>query len=144
MKIVITESQKEKILRNLIKKNGIEFASNIFGGIENIFSTFNIETPMDFLHLFDDLGQVQSEKYDDLILFRYKPEHDFMIYNTEYNIVYIDYYEMWLILGTYFGLNYDEIQTLTEEWLGEVYNLRGVTTHRAQLNKPRRWVSLAI
>lgn len=131
MKIIITENQKEKILRNLIKNNGVEFASSIVGGIENLFDVLNIKSPMDFLHLFDDLEQVQSKEKGHLILFRYKPKHNLMVYNTKNETVYINYYEIWSFLESNFGLNDKKIQGLTKKWLGEVYNLRGITTYLA-------------
>lgn len=128
MKLIITESQKQKMLRNLIKNNGVEFTSNMVGGIENLFDVLNIKSPMDFLHLFDDLKQVQSKEYKDWILFRYKKGYNFMVYDKKYKDVYIDYDEIWSFFEFNFGLNYQEIQSLTEEWLDEVYKLRGVTT----------------
>jgi hypothetical protein len=50
-----------------------------------------------------------------------------MVYNRENDYVYINYDEIWSVLGDKFGLNYSEIQDLTKRWLDEVYNLRGVT-----------------
>lgn len=132
MKLIITESQKEKMLKNLIKNNGVVFASNIVGGIENLFDVLNIETPMDFLHLFDDMEQVQSEEKSNWTLFRYKKGHNIMIYVTENETVYIDYYEIWSFLESNFGLNHQEITGLTKKWLGGVYNLKGVTTNQFQ------------
>ena len=137
MKLIITESQKEKVLRNLIKKNGVEFTSNIVGGIENLFDVLNIKSPMDFLHLFDDLEQVQSKEYKDWILFRYKKNYNFMVYDKKYKDVYIDYDEIWSFFEFNFGLNDKEIQSLTEEWLDEVYKLRGFTT-TPSASKPLR------
>lgn len=126
MKIVITENRLEKVL----KQSGTEKTIKLLGGRENFCKVFNIESPMDFLHLFDDLEQVQSEEKEDWTLFRYKKGHNFMIYDRKSEDVYINYDEIWSFLNDKFGLNYTEIQSLTEEWLDEVYNLRGVTTHR--------------
>ena len=50
-----------------------------------------------------------------------------MIYDRKNGEVYIDYDEIWSVLGSKFGLNYTETQKLTKVWLDEVYNLRGVT-----------------
>ena len=129
MKVLITESQKEKVLRNLIKNNGVEFASNIVGGIENLLSILDIESPMDFLHIFDDLNIFQSEKNPNRTLFRYKPTENIIVYDRNYENVYICYDEIWSVLAYHFGLNYPETQQLTKMWLDEVYNLRGVTTN---------------
>ena len=131
MKLIITENQKERMLKNLIKNNGVEFVSNMVGGIEILFDALNIESPMDFLHLFDDLDIVQSKEKGHLILFRYKPKHNLMVYNTKKETVYINYDEIWSFLESNFGLNEKKIQGLTKKWLGEVYNLRGITTYLA-------------
>ena len=72
MKLIITESQKEKVLRNLIKNNGVKFASNMVGGIENLFDVLNIKSPMEFLNMYNDLDVVQSEEKKDWTLFRYE------------------------------------------------------------------------
>ena len=117
-----------KVLKNSIKETGVEFTANLVGGVDNLFDTLNIEYPMDFLHLFDDLTQVRSEERPSYILFRYKPKVNFMVYNTESEYVYINYEEIWKILQSYFGLNGLQIERLTKEWLDEVYNLRGVMT----------------
>ena len=132
MKLIITESQKEKVLRGLIKNNGVKFASNMVGGIENLFDVLNIKSPMDFLHLFDDLEQVQSEQREDLILFRYKPNYNLMIYVTKNETVYIDYDEIWSFLEDKFGLSYEETRAFTKKWLDNVYNFRGITTNQFQ------------
>ena len=120
------------MLRNLIKKDGVVFTSNMVGGIENLFDVLNIKSPMDFLHLFDDLEQVQSEQREDLILFRYKPNYNLMIYVTKNETVYIDYDEIWSFLEDKFGLSYEETRAFTKKWLDNVYNFRGITTNEFQ------------
>ena len=136
MKILITEEQyklikedtlKQSLLDN-IKESGVKDTISMVGDFDIFCQLLNINSPMDFLHLFDDLEQVQSKEYKDWILFRYKPKHNFMIYDTKNKEVYIDYYEIWSFLEDKFGLNYRETQGLTKEWLDEVYKLRGVTT----------------
>ena len=112
----------------MIKSYGLEIAGKAVGGIDNLFKILDINTPMDFLHLFDDLDVVQSEEEPNWTLFRYKPRQNLMIYNRKNNYVYIDYYDIWSVLEEHFGLKYGEIQELTKMWLGEVYNLRGITT----------------
>ena len=99
------------------------------GDFDIFCQLLNINSPTDFLHLFDNLEQVQSKEYKDLILFRYKPNHNFMVYDTKNKYVYINYDEIWSFLESNFGLNHREIQELTKEWLYEVYKLRGITTY---------------
>ena len=118
---------QEKLI-GLIKTLGVIKASKAVGGINNLFRILDINSPMEFLHLFNDLEQVQSEEESDWTLFRYKPKQNLMIYNRKNNYVYIDYDDIWSVLEEHFGLKYSEIQELTKMWLGEVYNLRGITT----------------
>ena len=136
MKIIITEEQyklikedtlKQSLLDN-IKEFGVIDTINMVGDFDIFYQLLNIETPMDFLHLFDDLEQVQSEHRKDLILFRYKPNNNYMVYNTKNKEVYINNHEIWSFLRSNFGLNYVQTQALTKKWLDEVYNLKGITT----------------
>ena len=136
MKIIISESQyklikenvslKEKLL-GLIKKVGFESVTRVVGSLDKTFEIFNIKKPMDFLNLFNDLESVQSEEYEDYVLYRYKKGHNFMIYDRKNEFVYINYPEIWSVLEDKFGLNNSETQKLTRVWLDDVYNLRGVT-----------------
>ena len=137
MKILITEEQyklikedtlKQSLLDN-IKEFGVVDTVYMVGDFDIFCQLLNINSPTDFLHLFDNLEQVQSKEYKDLILFRYKPNHNFMVYDTKNKYVYINYDEIWSFLESNFGLNHREIQELTKEWLYEVYKLRGITTY---------------
>ncbi len=136
MKILITEEQyklikedtlKQSLLNN-IKESGVEDTVSMVGDFDIFCQLLNINSPMDFLHLFDNLEQVQSEEIEDWILFRYKPNYNLMVYDTKNEEVYINYDEIWTFLSSNFGLNYVQTQALTKKWLDEVYNLRGVTT----------------
>ena len=111
----------------------MENAGKAVGGVDNLLMILNIKTPMDFLHLFDDLDVVQSKEEKNWTLFRYKPNQNLMVYNRKNDDVYINYYEIWSVLTNKFELNYSEIQQLTKEWLAEVYKLRGITTHTANI-----------
>ena len=125
---ILKEETLKQSLMDEIKEIGFNDTVEMVGGIDNLFKILNINTPMDFLHLFDDLDVVQSEEESDWTLFRYKPKQNLMIYNIKNNYVYIDYDDIWSVLEEHFGLKYSEIQELTEMWLGEVYNLGGITT----------------
>jgi hypothetical protein len=124
MKIVITENKLEKVL----KQSGTKKTIELLGGWDNFCKVFKIESPMDFLHLFDDLEQVQSEKQENWTLFCYKKGENLMIYDRKNKEVYINNVEIWSFLSNKFDLTYPVIQGVTKKWLGEVYNLRGITT----------------
>ena len=124
MKVLITENK----VKNVLKQTGVGKTIKLLGGWENFCEVLNIETPMDFLHLFDDLEQVKSETKENWTLFRYKKGENLMIYDRKNEIVYINNYEIWLFLEDKFGLSYYETQRIIQDWLDEVYNLRGVRT----------------
>lgn len=128
VKRVINKNLAKDNLIQMIKDDGIGSVSEMVGGFKNLSKVLNIDTPMDFLYLFDDLEQVQSKEDKDCTLFRYKPKHNLMIYDKKNEVVYIHYYDIWSVLKDHFGLNNNEIKELTQEWLSEVYNLRGVRT----------------
>jgi hypothetical protein len=127
VKRVIKENDAKMDLIDIIKDEGFSSASEMVGGSEILMKLLGVKTPMDFLHIVDDLDVVQSEKNQDRTLFRYKPYHNLMIYDKKTGVVYVSYDDIWSFLGGNFGLNYSEIQELIKEWLDEVYNLRGVT-----------------
>ena len=129
VKKVIKENDAKDFLINTIKEDGWKSASELVGGYENLKKLVGIKTPMDFLHLFDDLNVVQSEEKPNFTLFRYEIGNKLMVYNSVNNVVYINYNKIWRGLEiVFFELNDFEIQELTQEWLYEVYDLRGVTT----------------
>jgi len=131
MRYIITESQNDNLkslLKQVIKSKGLGKAIKSVNGFDNFFKIMDIDSPMDFLHLFDDLKKVESNEKADFVLFRYKPKHNLLVYDLINEWVYINHDEIWSVLGNHFGLNDGEKQGLTKEWLDEVYNLRGVTT----------------
>ena len=142
MKIIITEEQHKflinenikQTLKQEVKMSGWEDTASLVGGTENLISIAFNNNPMEFLNLFNDLDVVQSEERQSWSLFRYKKHENLMIYDRENGEVYIDYNKIWSVLWHVFGLNIDEIQSLTEKWLGEVYNLRGITTQVEEMS----------
>ena len=132
MKIIITESQNknlEVIMKQIIKSKGIEIAIISVNGLENLFQIMNINSPRDFLNLFNELKVSESEEIPLYTLFRYKPENNILIYWKEGMAVDINY-KIWEILEDNFGLEYGEVQKLTKKWVFDVYNLYPVSTHK--------------
>jgi hypothetical protein len=130
MKIIISENQVDKIkskIHEYVKKYGIQKCREIFGDKVLFTIGFNND-PMEFLNLFNNLEQVQSIEVENWTLFRYEKGKNLMIYNRKNDRVYIDYDQIWSVLRNDFGLNDTETEQYTEEWLGMVYNLRGVRT----------------
>ena len=129
MKLIITENKFKNIIKLSLKDIGIQSTIDNVGGWKNFCKVLKIESPMDFLHLFDDLEKFQSVENEDWTLFRYKKGDNYMIYSRKNGVVYINYHEIWSFFEYKFDLDYTEIQSLTKGWLGKVYNLWGVTTY---------------
>lgn len=118
---------KSKKVIELIEQYGIELSSKAVGGVDILLKILDIKSPMDFLHLFDDLDVVRSEEETHLILFVNKNDKTIMIYETKKDKVLINHYEILRVLHENFLLGHKETRKLTERWLNEVYNLRVVT-----------------
>ena len=134
MKIIINENKLLAGVKSMIKNLGTQSAIDFVGGWETFCEVLKIENPLNFLHLFDDLEVVQSEELRNLTLFRYEKGKNLMVYDRKNGVVYINYNDIWSFLENKFGLKYGEIQELTEEWLGEAYNLREITTSKSYSN----------
>ena len=123
MKILITENKLESIL----KKNGTIKVYKLLGNSdENFCKVFNIKTPMDYLHLFDDLDVVQSQKDKNLTLFRYQEGENFMILDEtlENKRIFVSYVNLVWFLEKTFELDYsNECGNVITKWLEESYNI---------------------
>jgi len=131
MKILITEEQHDDLIdmmTDLIKSDGWSNTAKLVGGNENLIELLGITSPMDFLHLFDDMVVVRSKKRPNWALFRYVPHKNLMVYDKKDGVVWFDNSEIWSDLVIIFGLKNSEIKQITKDWLEKVYNLRGVTT----------------
>ena len=127
VKRVIKENDVKMGLIDTIKNEGFKSASEMVGGAENLMKLLDIKSPMGFLHLFDNLEVVRSEKSQYWTLFRHKPNDNVMLYDRRDDDIYISDDEIWLILTYYFNLSYTESHSLIMEWLNEVYNFEKVT-----------------
>ena len=144
VKRVINENNTRTSLIDTIKDEGFISTAEMVGGSEILLKLLGVKTPMNFLHLFDNLDVVQSEENNNWTLFRYKPKYNVMVYNKENSVLYVSHNDIWTFLKSNFGLKYPEIQELIKEWLGEVYNLRGVTPQELFIRTRQRWVRTTI
>ena len=77
---------------------------------------------------FSNMDVVKSKDRAGYILYRYAAKDNILVYYKKNEDVYINYNKIWSFFESYFSMEYKEIQELTEEWLSEAYNLKGVTT----------------
>jgi hypothetical protein len=144
VKRVIKENSMKDGLINTIKEEGVKSASDLVGGSKNLIKILKIDTPMDYLNLFNDLDVVQSETNPDWTLFRYNLNNNFMVYDRKSEDVYVSYDDIWSILKDNFGLTDRDTWKLMNVWLGEVYNIRGVTPQFDGIGTFLSWVRFTI
>lgn len=132
MDILITQDQQDElkdILKDVIKNDGITRASKIVNGLENLFRVFEVETPTDFLNIFNDLEVVKSQENPKYTLFRYRPGYNIMILSTEFSkegFVGIIWDDVWEILWKHFRMEQDDIKKIALQWVKDTYHLNDI------------------
>ena len=148
MKIIISERQQKLIKENsvkgslidMIKEDGWKSVSRLVGGIDNLKKLVGIESPIDFLNLFNDLDVIDSEENPIYTLFCYEKGINMISYNKKNNYAYINYYLIWAFLEEGFGLNQTEIQDIIKYWLESTYNLGGTIPLLFRLDEYGSWI----
>jgi hypothetical protein len=79
---------------------------------------------------YSEMEEVESKDFEGCILYRYEPKDNVLFYDKEDEVVYVEYKKIWSFFEDYFDLEYQDVKAITEEWMGETYNLRGVTVDR--------------
>ena len=87
---------------------------------------------------FGDLVPYETKKYPNYIFYR-KGDEVIFEYNKKNGYVYISYDKIWSFLQSMFGMEDQQIQDLTKEWVEEHYKLRVTTTHVVLMATPARW-----
>ena len=130
-------SLQDKVL-HILKSKGVELASKAVGGFKNLFKILDINSPMDYLHLFDDLKFIplsETEYRDgffnenDADCYGYNPDKIIFInFKDRTNEGRISYEEIWEVLREKFELSHEETKELTMEWLNSVFDLQVTNT----------------
>ena len=126
---ILKEESLKKTLIDMVQEGGVYSAEGLVGGVENLLEILNIETPMEYLYLFNDLEMVKDPEWPNLILFKNKSKHNIMLYILKQEEIYIHVEIVWYFLMNYFNMSYYEVQGLTKEWLSDIYDIKFVNTH---------------
>jgi hypothetical protein len=87
------------------------------------------ETCIEWLNTnYSGLEAVDSQEYQGSVLYRYEPKDNILFYDKKNRKVWVRDDLIWSFFEDYFGLDRQEIKGITEEWLSEAYNLKGITT----------------
>jgi hypothetical protein len=130
-------SLQDKVLY-ILKSKGVELASKAVGGFKNLFKILDINSPMDYLHLFDDVKFIPLSETEFHGGFFDESDADCYGYNPD-KIIFIhfkyggdegriSYEEIWEILREKFELSHEETKELTMEWLNSVFDLQVTNT----------------
>ena len=126
---ILKEESLKQTLKDQVKEFGWQDTAELVNGPEQLAELAFNNDPMEFLNMFNNLDVVQSEeKPYRWTLYRFEKGNNMVIHDRKNEYVYINYYVIWSFLRDGFELKYEEIQELTKDWLGEAYNLRGITT----------------
>ena len=128
---ILKEENLKQNLKQQIKDYGLLGTSDLVDGIENLFKLLDINSPMDFLHLFDDLKVVHKKKNNkiyyindlgEVLMYYQVPQ----TYDGEMNkSVYVDYINIWSILQFHFKMPHSKVADIVRDWAVEVYGLQG-------------------
>ena len=127
IKKILKEESLKHNLRQQVKDYGWKDTAEMVNGPEELAKLAFNNDPMEFLHMFDDMDVVQHEINPNRTLFRYEKGHNLMVYDRKNGGVVISYSDIWSFLEDGFGLNDSEMVALTTRWVGEAYEIRGVT-----------------
>ena len=119
------DSKSERV-KSIVNKYGIDRSIElVVGGVDTIRQAYE-DNPLEFLNQFNDLTSFEKNSIifyvdkDRLTLFMYHS-------NEKNRYVYIDYDRIWKFFEVIIGIEYDEIQTIINNWLENTYNLKGLT-----------------
>lgn len=76
---------------------------------------------------YGDLELFETDQYPDFLFYK-KGGKIIFDYNKKNGVVSISYGEIWLFFESFFGMDYQQIQDLTNVWMEEHYKLRVTTT----------------
>ena len=112
-------------MKNIIKK----ILKEEFGELDWIKDQ-NPQPWEEFMFQFTNLiPKLENTLYGEMMV--YRDENGewafFHEQNPKNGSVWFNWSKIWSVFGDRFGFNYDETQELLTRWLGEHYNLRGVT-----------------
>ena len=128
IKTILKEESLKQDLKQSVKDYGWESTANLIGGSKDLEKIAFNNDPMEFLNMYNDLDIVQSKYKPNWTLFRYEKGKNMGVYDRKTGNVIINYNDIWLVLEDGFNLKEKVIKELTRRWLGEVYNLKGITT----------------
>ena len=123
VKRVIKENEKKDTLINMVKEDGWESISEMVGGSDNLKRLSEIDTPMKYLNLFNDLNSMTDSLRPHWKMFFYNENNPIMMLisnTTEGNKAYMGVGFM-KTFSTDFDLSMEDSKEYIKNWLSNSY-----------------------
>jgi len=121
-RILKEESLKQSLIDE-VKNNGVQETAELVGGISNLIGILEIETPMDFLNIYNDLEIVESEEKPDYYLFRHNKNDNVIMYNKKTDFMLYNQDKFWPVFTIHFKMNHYDIDDMISNWLKNKFNI---------------------
>jgi hypothetical protein len=121
--IIKEETNRKTRMVKIINNMGIDKTIEMIGGFDKFEKIMDINDPMDYLHLFNGMDEVESKQYEKSFIYRFNPKRNIMMVNPNIERVYINQYEIWNVLRREFDLNNNEALDAVNEWLKDEYGV---------------------
>ena len=118
---ILKEESLKSSLIDEIKQNGVGETARMVGGVYNLFKILGFKTPLQFLNIYNDLEQVESEKNPEYLLFRYRPGKNIIVYDE--GKAFTHYNEIDYVLKEVFAKDKQQIKQIIKKWLSDTFNL---------------------
>lgn len=121
--IIKEETNRKTRMVKIINNMGIDKTIEMIGGFDKFEKIMDINDPMDYLHLFNGMDEVESKQYEKSFIYRFNPKRNIMMVNPNTEKVYINAREIWNVLRREFVLNNNEALDAVNEWLKDEYGV---------------------
>ena len=121
--IIKEETNRKTRMVKIINNMGIDKTIEMIGGFDKFEKIMDINDPMDYLHLFNGIDEVESKQYEKSFIYRFNPKRNIMMVRPNIEKVYINQYEIWNVLRREFDLNNNEALDAVNEWLKDEYGV---------------------
>ncbi len=126
---ILGKEYLEKNLFKILKSKGIDFAISLVPDAEEFKRILGVQTPMEFLHLFDNLTIKPYRDKKQLFIF-YDDNGNALLsvryYSGKFTEVHVYGHVIWRTLLEVFNIkNYkNEVQEMIGQWLLDVYGIK--------------------
>lgn len=148
--ILREERSIQNRVMDMIKDLGSEKTFQVVGSFERFKKIMNIETPMDYLRLFEGMDSVLFDHgdFDDESVYnfyRFKKGNNFMVtydhFDSEEKRVILHWDEIWDVLEDRFGLTFSEALELLTRWVQDTYKFENFYVDRSGGLATDGWMS---